>query len=58
MRGVSSSMLRNMQGRELLRAEEKDRLESVSQKMTPLQRKALLKGVRVDIGKGIAKVLN
>ncbi|KAL2084127.1 hypothetical protein ACEWY4_019645 [Coilia grayii] len=47
--GVASSVLRNIKGRELLREGEKERLEAVSLKMSALQRRALIQGMRGDV---------
>lgn len=46
VRGVASSMLKNIRVTELLRGEDRERLETISRKMSALQRKALLQGVR------------
>ncbi|XP_041961827.1 LOW QUALITY PROTEIN: otoancorin [Alosa sapidissima] len=48
-RGVASSELQTLPGEELLRGEERERLERVSQMMSTLQRKALLKGMRSSV---------
>ncbi|XP_062395728.1 otoancorin [Sardina pilchardus] len=57
VRGVASSVLQSVRGEELLRGEERERLEGVSQKMSSLQRKALLKGMRSSVNVS-ALVLN
>ncbi|XP_076135713.1 uncharacterized protein otoa [Alosa pseudoharengus] len=49
VRGVSSSELQTLPGEELLRGEERGRLEGVSRMMSTLQRKALLKGMRSSV---------
>ncbi|KAG5270829.1 hypothetical protein AALO_G00172760 [Alosa alosa] len=48
-RGVASSELQTLPGEELLRGEERERLERVSQMMSTLQRMALLKGMRSSV---------
>ncbi|XP_063054669.1 otoancorin [Engraulis encrasicolus] len=57
-RGVASSMLKNVRGRDLLKGEGQEKLEAVSRKMSALQRKALLQGMRgdVDVSELVLKV--